>query len=52
MKYEYSPAPTDPEQRKGLNQKVLDIINCGGVSEAGQNRRYGRLEGRSLAPVA
>ena len=31
MKYEYSPAPTDPEQRKGLNQKVLDIINCGGV---------------------
>ena len=31
IKYQFAPAPTDPEQRRALNQKVIDIINCGGV---------------------
>ena len=31
QKYEYAPAPADPAQRRALNQKVVDIVNCGGV---------------------
>ena len=31
QKYGFAAVPTDEEQRRALNQKVIDIINCGGV---------------------
>ena len=31
IKYRYSPAPKAPEQRQQLNEKVLYIVDCGGV---------------------
>lgn len=31
QKYGFAAVPTDEEQRRTLNQKVIDIINCGGV---------------------
>ena len=29
QKYGFAAAPTDAEQRRALNQKVIDIINSG-----------------------
>ena len=45
QKYGFSAAPTNPEQRRALNQKVIDIINCGGVEDISAEDIYNAYTG-------